>query len=411
VPYASSYSLQWRYANGSSDNRSGSLTVNGQTQATVDLVSTGAWTSWTTASTVINLEAGENRIRLVATMSGGLANIDSLTLVGNELQTGGCEQGTGPILSQDGNPVHSRFNSAKTKWGTGQADIVLSYQYDNGGWPKNQTYDTMGSGGNASGTIDNGATVTEMIYLAQNYKNTGNTQYRNAVRNGMDFILASQYSTGGWPQIWPLTGGYSDHVTYNDNAMANVLTMLHHASQGNAPFDNDTFTDTDRAAMQRAINNGVEYILNSQWRQNGALTVWCAQHGATDYLPKMARAYELESLSGSESVEVIAFLMTQPQTAEIEAAVKAAIAWFRSPNTILEDYTYTSSVEEKFVYSPGSRVWYRFYDLYTNEGFFSDRDSRKVYDIMGISEERRNGYSWGGSYGEKIISYANNVGY
>lgn len=163
--------------------------------------------------------------------------------------------------------------------------------------------------------------------------------------------------------------------------------------------------------MKTAISGGVDYILKSQWRQNGVLTVWCAQHGAYDYAPKMARAYELESLSGSESVEIAAFLMTQPQTPAVETAVKAALAWFRSPDTILEDYRYDKNVEEKIVYSPGSRMWYRFYDLNTNRGFFSDRDSRKVYDLMQISEERRNGYSWGGDYGERLLSYAQSVGY
>ncbi len=103
--------------------------------------------------------------------------------------------------------------------------------------------------------------------------------------------------------------------------------------------------------------------------------------------------------------------MTQPQTPQIEAAVRAEIDWFRSPNTYLADHTYDSSVEEKIVYKAGSKMWYRFYDLYSNRGFFSDRDSRKVYDIMEISEERRNGYSWGGNYGAKTISYADSVGY
>jgi pectate lyase, PelA/Pel-15E family len=299
----------------------------------------------------------------------------------------------------------------KTKWSSNKADIILSHQYDNGGWPKNQDYDSTGSGGNDKGTFDNGATVAEMVCLAQIYQNTGNTKYRNTVRKAIDFVLDAQYSKGGWPQCYPLRGGYSDHVTFNDNAMASVLTVLHNAHQKKAPFNNDIFSESDRIEMKGAIDKGVDYILKSQWKQNGKLTVWCAQHGKDDYKPKMARAYELESLSGSESVDVIGFLMTQPQSSEIKAAVKAAIAWFRSPNTYLANYTYEKSVEEKIVYKSGSQMWYRFYDLSSNRGFFSDRDSRKVYDIMDISEERRNGYSWGGNYGDKIISYANSVGY
>ncbi len=157
----------------------------------------------------------------------------------------------------------------------------------------------------------------------------------------------------------------------------------------------------------------MQYILKSQWKQNGKLTVWCAQHGATDYLPKSARAYELESLSGSESAGLIAFLMTQPQTTEIQTAVKAGLTWFNSPNTYLDGYTYdsTQAKTNPIVKKSGSRMWYRFYDLNTNKGFFSDRDGSKFYDITKMSEERRTGYSWGGAYGEKILSYAKSVGY
>lgn len=237
------------------------------------------------------------------------------------------------LLSQDGNPVHKRFKSQRTAWSQSKADIILSYQYDNGGLLKNQSYDSKGSGGSGKGTFDNGATTTEMIYLAQVYRDTKNTKYRNAVRKGMDYTLKAQYSTGGLPQFYPLKGGYHDHVTFNDNAMSSVLTMLYHASRKDAPFDTDIFSDSDRAEMKTAITKGVEYILKAQWKQNGTLTVWCAQHGKSDYKPKKARAYELKSLSGSESVEVLGFLMTQPQTDKVKKQSKPV--WHGSAARIL----------------------------------------------------------------------------
>ncbi|MAN52043.1 MULTISPECIES: pectate lyase [unclassified Marinimicrobium] len=412
VPEAGHYALEVRYT--SLNTRPGDIQVNDADAGEFEFATTGSWTSWTTESQTVELDAGDNDIGLVATGVDGLPNVDALTVIGvtpTAVDCGVNSDGDGLLLPQDGNPVHSRFRSARFAWSQDKADIVLSYQYDHGGWPKNQDYEFEGSGGNDLGTIDNGATVTEMIYLAQVYKDTGETRYRDGVRKAMNYLLDAQYDTGGWPQYYPLRGGYSDHVTFNDNAMTRVLTALYHANLESAPFDTDLFTDSDRAAMAHAIERGVDYILQSQWEQNGELTVWCAQHGKDDYLPKAARAYELESLSGSESVEIIAFLMTQPQTPEVEAAVKAAIGWFRSEGTYLDDHRYDSSVEEKIVYSEGDRMWYRFYDLNTNEGFFSDRDGGKYYDIMEISAERRNGYSWGGSYGEKIISYADRVGY
>lgn len=427
------YTLEVRFANGGTVARNGELNVNNGAGGmhSVTLGVTNAWTTWQTTTLEIDLVQGNNTLVLSAVGGEGLANIDYIQLSGEATSAGDCSalvsssssasstssansssnNGNYPVLSQSGNPAQNRFNSARTKWGADKADIILSHQYDNGGWPKNQAYDSAGNGGNDKGTFDNGATVTEMVYLAQIYKNTGNTKYRDSVRKAMQFIFNAQYPSGGWPQFYPLRGGYSDHVTFNDNAMASLLTVLHNATEQNAPFDGDIFNDSDRAKMKQAIAGGIDYILKSQWQQNGVLTVWCAQHGATDYQPKAARAYELESLSGSESVEILGFLMTQPQSPEIEAAVKAGIAWFRSPNTYLADYTYDRNIEEKIVPQAGSRMWYRFYNLYDNRGFFSDRDGGTYYDIMDISEERREGYSWGGNYGEKIISYAQRVGY
>lgn len=421
------YTLEVRFANGGAAARNGELNVNNGAGGmhSVTLGVTNAWTTWQATTLEIDLVQGNNTLVLSAVGGEGLANIDYIKLSGEATSAGDCStlvsssssssasnnNGNYPVLSQSGNPAQNRFNSSRTKWGADKADIILSHQYTNGGWPKNQEYDSAGSGGNDKGTFDNNATVSEMVYLAQIYKNTGNTKYRDSVRKAMQFIFNAQYSSGGWPQFYPLKGGYADHVTFNDNAMASVLTVLHNAAEKNVPFDGDIFNDGDRAKMKQAIAGGIDYILKSQWKQNGALTVWCAQHGATDYKPKAARAYELESLSGSESVEIIGFLMTQPQTPEIEAAVKAGLAWFRSPNTYLADYTYDKNIEEKIVPKAGSRMWYRFYNLYDNRGFFSDRDGGTYYDIMDISEERRNGYSWGGNYGDKIISYAEKVGY
>ncbi|HSC66146.1 MAG TPA: pectate lyase [Cellvibrio sp.] len=440
APSSGRYTLNFRFANGGTANRNGSLLINGGSNGnyTVELPVTSAWATWQTASVEIDLVQGNNILKLSALTADGLANIDSLKIDGAQTKAGTCSNvassvasssssvkssssasnsstATVKTLTLDGNPAASWFNKSRTKWSTSRADVVLSYQQSNGGWPKNLDYNSVsaGNGGSASGTIDNGATITEMVYLAEVYKNGGNTKYRDAVRRAANFIVSSQYSTGALPQFYPLKGGYADHATFNDNGMAYALTVLDFAVNKRAPFDNDVFSDSDRAKFKTAVTKGVDYILKAQWKQNGKLTAWCAQHGATDYQPKAARAYELESLSGSESVGILAFLMTQPQTPQIEAAVKAGVNWFASPNTYLANYTYDSSkaATNPIVAKSGSRMWYRFYDLNTNRGFFSDRDGSKFYDITQMSEERRTGYSWGGSYGESIITFAQKVGY
>jgi uncharacterized repeat protein (TIGR02543 family) len=92
IPSAGSYSLQWRYANGGSTDRTGQLMVDGSTiVSSVSMPATGSWTTWTTTSaTSINLSAGTKLIRLQATNSAGLANIDYINVTGSNPTAVSC---------------------------------------------------------------------------------------------------------------------------------------------------------------------------------------------------------------------------------------------------------------------------------------------------------------------------------
>ena len=71
--------LTFRYANGTADNRPVDVNVNGA--LAVDersFAGTGAWTTWTTKTLSVALNAGSNTIRLTPTTADGLANIDYL---------------------------------------------------------------------------------------------------------------------------------------------------------------------------------------------------------------------------------------------------------------------------------------------------------------------------------------------
>jgi PelA/Pel-15E family pectate lyase len=193
--------------------------------------------------------------------------------------------------------------------------------------------------------------------------------------------------------------------------MTRVLILLQKAVRKEAPFDTDLLTEDQLERAKKAIDKGVEYILKSQIVMDGVRTVWCAQHGMEDYKPKPARSYELASKSGSESVLVVAFLMSRPQTPEVKEAVKAALAWYRNPDTYLADTAYVRSNENPITLKKGSRMWFRFYELDTNKGFFCNRDGVPVYDIMKVTKERRTGYVWGGDWGERLLAYARSVGY
>ena len=82
--------------------------------------------------------------------------------------------------------------------------------------------------------------------------------------------------------------------------MVGVLELLRDIVQRKPEFA--FLGDADRARAQQAIDKAVECILKTQVMQDGKLTVWCAQHDERTLAPAKARAYELPSLSGSESV-------------------------------------------------------------------------------------------------------------
>ncbi|SHK57537.1 pectate lyase, PelA/Pel-15E family [Fibrobacter sp. UWOV1] len=297
---------------------------------------------------------------------------------------------------------------------------MTTWQISNGGFYKAMAdkYKSAYSGGQKSewrakdggdlGTIDNNATIQEMRLLALRYKETTNSNYKAAFKTSfnkaLNFILTMQRSAGGLPQVWPKRGNYSDHVTLNDNAMVRAMVTMMDIANKTSPFDSDIIDDATRSKMKSALDKAIQYLLKAQIVNNGNLTVWCAQHDTANYAPRPARAYELESKSGSESAGVVWFLMNWPeQTEAIQKAVKGAIAWYKKTKVT---GLYFNKKAGTFDKRDGNVLWYRFYEVNNDNYFFCDRDgaSTKTQDFTKISEERRTGYQWAGDYGSALLS-------
>jgi hypothetical protein len=78
---AGTATLAIRYAHGGTDTRSADILVNGAAVATASAFSaTGAWTTWSTKTLTVPVNAGSNTIRLNASTAAGLANIDYVEL-------------------------------------------------------------------------------------------------------------------------------------------------------------------------------------------------------------------------------------------------------------------------------------------------------------------------------------------
>jgi PelA/Pel-15E family pectate lyase len=392
-----------------------------------------------------------------ATATGGASGAGGSSGAAGAAGVPGGSGGSGgssgaPLLDQTGNFIYDQLETYKSWRSTASGDAaklsadralannMLTWQLPHGGFYKNgvAAYGAAwngsaarsgwtGANGVELGTIDNDATVTEIMFLADVYARSGTTTYRDGARRALDFILTMQYPSGGFPQVYPARTGatYSNEVTFNDDAMARALVLLLEVTRQVAPLAGDLFTADQRTRAATAITKGVGYILAAQIAQGGVKTVWCAQHDPTSYVPLGARSYELASKSGSESVGIIGFLMTQPQTPELAAAVHAAIAWFKNPAVAKVNTAYvsrpSSSTDDN--YNPiqsrsGSTMWCRFYDVTQDRCFFSGRlptddppGNGKQYDIMLIEPERRYGYQWGGAYGTRLFAYTDSVGY
>jgi PelA/Pel-15E family pectate lyase len=357
--------------------------------------------------------------------------------------------GTGPTLNQAGNPVYGLLGTYKSWLSTAAgdaakltadktlADNMITWQLPHGGFYKNgvAAYAApwngsaarsgwTGAGGVELGTIDNNATVTEIMFLADVYRRSSDTKYREAARKALDFLLTMQYPTGGFPQVYPeRPGTYSNYVTFNDDAMVRVMILLDQAIKQVAPLNMDVFSAAQQAKLAPALAKGLEYILAAQIVQGGTKTVWCAQHDPKTYAAMGARSYELPSKSGSESVGIVALLLSQPQSPAIKAAAQAAIAWYKKSGTANTAYVSRPGGNTDDTYNPiqtksGSTMWHRFYDLDKDVGFFSGRlptddppGTGKQYDIMKIEAERRYGYQWGGAYGTRLFTYTDTIGY
>ena len=256
------------------------------------------------------------------------------------------------------------------------ADNIVAYQNADGGWPKNLDMlarldpDSVKAAlkpRHRLSTLDNANVYTQVEYLSNVYLLTEDTLYRNSARRGMEYMLSAQYPNGGW--------------------------------RGWASWD-----------------KGIDLILKTQWVQDGVKTVWAQQYDHETLQPVKARAYELPALSAGESADITMLLMRiKNPSPEVVEAVKAAAAWFDRtkitgkkvvtvpvPEGLVED---RKIKKDRVVVDDPEAVpmWPRYSDLSDNRPFFATREGKKVYDLREVPAERRVGYSWYGTWGNKVL--------
>lgn len=336
------------------------------------------------------------------------------------------------LKAQDAGYLSKSWKAVATQmpaewYGTADAKAVaanvLLCQKEVGGWAKNKPYhhhfttaevaEFEKTKGDVGATIDNGATIMEMRFLAKVYSQQGGEAYRSAFLKGLDYLFEAQYENGGWPQFYPVRESesvrYSGDITYNDNAMTNVMRLLEDIFKDREDLQALKLSDELKAKAKTAFDHGVACILKTQIRVDGLPTVWCAQHDAVTLAPANARKYELASFSGSESVNIVDLLMDlKNPSPEVIASIEGAVKWFEAhklEGIRLEKQTNAEGKKDLVVLddSAATPLWARFYDLETEKPFFCDRDGVKKDTLAEIGYERRNGYGWYTDTPSKIL--------
>ncbi len=313
------------------------------------------------------------------------------------------------------------------------ADNLVSFQTPAGGWCKNTDYTRhrrvpgelfgaqTGSVVSALndfdrlqvtrwdyvGTFDNDATTTELRFLARVIAaaGTNHVAYQNSFRRGLDYIFAAQFPNGGWPQVWPLQGGYHDGITFNDDAMLHVMGFLRDVAGGKNEFF--FVPPALRAKADIGWRRGLDCVCAAQIVVAGRRTVWGQQHDAITLQPASARNYEMPAQASSESATLVLFLMQLPEPdAKVVAAVHSAVAWFEKTKIADKAFRVVGSESRKLVDAPGAGpVWSRYYEIGTDRPIFGDRDKSIHDDVNEISRERRKGYAWFKDTGKRVLEH------
>ena len=298
------------------------------------------------------------------------------------------------------------------------ADNILAYQNEDGGWAKN--LDMMARLDPDSvvralkpryrtSTLDNNSIYTQIAYLSEAYRVTGDKRYSNGARRGVEYILSIQYPHGGW-RGWDV-----DAITFNDNVMPGVLWLWLDILEGQPRY---AWVDRKlRNRICRSWEAGLALLLRCQWvREDGEKTIWPQQCDHETLEPVGARAFELPGLVTGESATIVMLLMRiENPSPEVIDAVKSAVAWYEKtkitgkrivtvevPEGLPED----PAVKKKrlLVDDPDARpIWARYYEPDRDEFFFATRERIKVHSLEEVPAERRVGYAWYGEWGNWLL--------
>lgn len=156
--------------------------------------------------------------------------------------------------------------------------------------------------GNA--TFDDASTTQCATFLLRLYVEKYDPRYLPALEKAINFVLESQYPSGGWPQRYPLmhdhpVGGledYSSFITLNDDVMPEAIDFLIQCRQALGIQE-----------LKGPILRGMYCIMLLQ--QGEPYRGWGDQYTVEDLKPAHARTYEPRALNPATTLAMVRQLM------------------------------------------------------------------------------------------------------
>ena len=223
------------------------------------------------------------------------------------------------------------------------------------------------AGPSRTASFDDGVTTNALDFFVDWWHHTGASEDRAAVARVGDFILTSQYAdSGGWPQSYPLSKGYSRYITFNDGNFSNIIHALFKLNR-----------ETGDTRYREAALRGGECILKLQGGEGEA--IWAQQYDPDTLEPTWARKFEPPGYTPSESVGVcdtLVELFVETGDERYIVSLGRALEWYEGHK--LENGKYAR------LYEPG-----------TQRPVYGRRDkAEKVYDFS----KACSGYAWQGNW-------------
>jgi hypothetical protein len=171
-----------------------------------------------------------------------------------------------------------------------------------------------------------------------------------------------------WPREWR-KARYERLATLNDDVLLDCIETLHDAHRRRGD-----------PALLAAIRRAGDFLVAAQLPE--PQPGWAQQYDER-MQPAWARVFEPPAVA----------------TRETAGAIRALIAVFEATG----DRRYLEPIPAALAWLERSRIgpdrWPRFLEPGTNRPIYGDRDGRIHHSLDAISEERRRGYGWEGSFG------------